>query len=113
MPQRDHTRLSGYQYALLETLLEKLLVVLAKITEHPEIRTVPMGYVHKSKVFPTLLLYLSGTEYPLTICIDQYPCYQPWMIGVLSTNTVVLLDLGRFQLLEYLLIDETVMIFGQ
>jgi hypothetical protein len=48
------TRLSGYQYALLETLLEKLLVVLAKITEHPEIRTVPMGYVHNLVMHFTL-----------------------------------------------------------
>ena len=61
----------------------------------------------------TFLLYLPGAEYSLAICVYQYANDELWVIGILTSHTVVLLHNCRIELVENIRIYKALMIFGK
>ena len=84
-----------------------------KVTEHPEIWAVLLGYIHESQVLIAAPLNLSGAENAVAIGIDQDRYYQSWVVGILAKMVILLFDFRGVDVLADVFKNEAVMIWRQ
>ena len=80
-------------------------MVFAKIAQHPKVGAVHLRDVHESQVCLAPPFYLSGTEHPVTVGIDEYRNNELRVIGMLASVTVSAFQRRGVQLLKQIAIE--------
>ena len=92
--------------------MEVLDVILPEVTQNAEIWALLLRDEHKGQILAAVFLNLAGTEYALTVGINQNRNDELWMICALATTTVLRFHKGRIQLFEQVRIQITFMVIS-